>query len=79
MSKLKKKLIISGIGSFVVPINTTIKIGGIRVLPDENGIANYETKVLNKTGIVPVSISFTNPNNGQLVTKNVEIRYDVVP
>jgi hypothetical protein len=68
----------AGIGSFVVPINTTIKIAGTQVLPDENGIASYETKVFNKKGFVPVSISFTNPSNGQLVIKNVEIRYDVV-
>lgn len=69
--------IIAGLGAFTTVNKPDIIINGKPSAVDENGVATYKIKVTGTGGKIPVSISFIDPNTGQIVTWSKEISYIV--
>ncbi len=69
----------AGIGSFITWVKPNVIIDGIKVDVSDYGYANYSKVVSEAEGIVPISISFTDPNSGLPVTKTTQVTYKVAP
>jgi hypothetical protein len=78
--KAKEKLdITAGVGSFSRRCNPKILIGGQIINLDENGVANFSTKVSSIIGhqSIPVHIEYTD-QDGKIVIIEKLVRYSVI-
>ncbi len=68
----------AGIGAFSSAAKPTISIGGSSQVANDSGFARYTTQVSGGTGgEVPISVSFKDPNTGQVMTKTTKVSYTV--
>ena len=68
----------AGIGAFSSKAKPTISIGGVSQVANDSGFARYTTTVSGGSGgNVPISVSYKDPNTGQVTTKNTTVSYTV--
>jgi hypothetical protein len=66
----------AGIGTFSSAAKPTISINGVSQVANDSGFARYRTTVSN-SGNIPVTVSFKDPNTGEVLTKNTTVSYTV--
>lgn len=66
----------AGIGTFSSAAKPTISINGVSQVANDSGFARYNTTVSN-SGSIPVTVSFKDPNTGEVMTKNTSVSYTV--
>lgn len=68
----------AGIGAFSSAAKPTISINGVSQVANDSGFARYTTTIGGGGGgSVPVTVSFKDPNTGQVVTKSTTVNYTV--
>jgi gliding motility-associated protein GldM len=67
----------AGIGAFSSAAKPTISINGVSQVANDSGFARYNTTVGGGNGSIPVSVSFKDPNTGEVVTKSTTVNYTV--
>lgn len=68
----------AGIGAFSSKAKPTVSINGVSQIANDSGFARYTTQVSGGSGgNVPISVSFKDPNTGQVTTKNTTVSYTV--
>ena len=67
----------AGIGAFSSAAKPTISINGVSQIANDSGFARYRTNVSGSSGNIPVSVSFKDPNTGNVITKNTTVSYTV--
>ncbi len=68
----------AGIGAFSSKAKPTVSINGVSQIANDSGFARYTTQVSGGSGgNVPISVSFKDPNIGQVTTKNTTVSYTV--
>jgi gliding motility-associated protein GldM len=68
----------AGIGAFSSKAKPTISINGVSQQANDSGFARYTTTAGGGGGgTVPISVSFKDPNTGQVTTKNTTVTYTV--
>jgi gliding motility-associated protein GldM len=66
----------AGIGTFSSAAKPTISINGVSQTANDSGFARYNTTVSN-SGSIPITVSFKDPNTGEVMTKNTTVSYTV--
>ncbi|MES2646902.1 MAG: GldM family protein [Bacteroidota bacterium] len=68
----------AGIGAFSSNAKPTVSINGVSQVANDSGFARYTTQVSGGSGgNVPISVSFKDPNTGQVMTKSTSVAYTV--
>lgn len=68
----------AGIGAFSSKARPTVSINGVSQVANDSGFARYTTTVSGGTGgNVPITVSFKDPNTGQVTTKSTTVSYSV--
>jgi gliding motility-associated protein GldM len=68
----------AGIGAFSSKAKPTISINGVSQQANDSGFARYTTTASGGGGgTVPISVSFKDPNTGQVTTKTTTVTYTV--
>jgi gliding motility-associated protein GldM len=67
----------AGIGAFSSAAKPTISINGVSQVANDSGFARYTTTAAGSGANIPVSVSFKDPNSGNVITKNTTVSYTV--
>lgn len=68
----------AGIGAFSSNAKPTISIAGVSQVANDSGFARYTTTVSGGSGgNVPITVSYKDPNTGQVTTKSTTVSYTV--
>lgn len=66
----------AGIGTFSSAAKPTVSINGVSLAVNDSGFARYNTTV-SSSGSIPVTVSFKDPNTGEIQTKSTTVKYTV--
>jgi hypothetical protein len=69
--------ITAGLGAFSNAPRPVFTINGQKQEANGNGLVFYKIKVAGSSGSIPISVSYTDPNTGQITTRNKQISYTV--